>query len=384
MQSNQSAVPMRRWAIGICGVMLAIIAAGGLAYSLAMSQPELTPLAPGTKVVSLAGMGDSNTHSFQDSISLSAARNERGGPLRARTFQWGEVIARLRPNEVDQGPWGAWGVSGAKLAALDLFGLPVGRAPRKEDYFYNFANNGAPCKYLMETRQRQAPRLVALMDRSPERWVQGVVVIRMGIGEMAGVLDHVAKDPAAPELRAAIQACTGTLARTVDLIHRSHPSTHIVLVSPFNDTHDAANLDRWQSAVEVANIEQAYAAWDAALQRIVAASPQTVSVFNDRAWFASQWGGRGPQGKPDYRTVTVGKLNVTHSLGNEPTHSMLADDHNGLVWNVLWAQAMTRHLHDVAKLPVTPITDAEVARFVESLTSTEGAGKVERPASPGG
>lgn len=369
MQSQESVVTRRRWVIAIAGMMLAIIAAGGLAYSQALIQPEITEWAPGFKMVSLAGMGDSNTHSFQDSISLSADRNERGGPLKPRTFQWGEVIARLRPNEVDQGPWTKWGVSGAALAALDLIGLPVGRAPRKEDYLYNFANNGAPCKNLMETRQRQAPRLVALMDKSPERWEQGAVVIRMGIGEMARVLDRVAKDPAAPELQAAIQACTSTIAQTVELIHSTHPATHIVLVGPFNDTHDALNLPRWQSTSEVVNIEQAYEAWDAALKRIVASNPKTVSFFDDRAWFAGQWGGRGPKGKPDYQTVTIGNLEVTHSLGNEPSNSMLADDHNGLVWNVLWAQAMTRHLHDVAKLPVTPITETEVARFVASLTT---------------
>jgi hypothetical protein len=48
---------------------------------------------------------------------------------------------------------------------------------------------------------------------------------------------------------------------------------------------------------------------------------------------------------------------------------MLGDDHNGMVWNVLWAQSLVQHLHDVVNLPVTPISDEEVQRFVRTLTS---------------
>jgi len=46
----------------------------------------------------------------------------------------------------------------------------------------------------------------------------------------------------------------------------------------------------------------------------------------------------------------------------------LGDHHAGLVYNTLWAQSMTRLLHDRLGLAVTPIRDDEVVRFVEALT----------------
>ena len=141
-----------------------------------------------------------------------------------------------------------------------------------------------------------------------------------------------------------------------------------MLVGVFEDSHDASNVGRWQSAREIDNIARMCDEFDDGLRAIAAANPG-VSVFDDRAWFRQAWGGRDAQGRPAYKTVAIGPtLRVRHAMGDAPTNSMLGDDHNGLVWNVLWAQALVRHLHDVAGLPVTPIRDDEVERFVRSLT----------------
>ncbi|MEJ7687647.1 MAG: hypothetical protein WKG52_11990 [Variovorax sp.] len=130
--------------------------------------------------IPLAVLGDSNSHSYQDQISFPADSKERGGARRPQTFQWTEVLARMRGHELDLGPWVTWGRPGLVARAREWVGLPGGRAPKKQDYRYNFANSGAACKNLMKGRFRQAPRLVALMDEEPERWKRGVVVMRIG------------------------------------------------------------------------------------------------------------------------------------------------------------------------------------------------------------
>lgn len=321
---------------------------------------------PKIEKISMAVIGDSNSLSYQD--SLSHPPQGRGGIYHDRTLQWGEVIARLRGDQVDPGPWEVSGVSNPRLRWLDSLGIQVTRAPRKEDYRFNFANNAADCEQLMVTRRRQIPRLVRMMDEDPQRWQRGVVVIRIGLANLARVIDIQAATPDAPAVHAQLQGCFQRFRESITLIRRRHPETHIVLVGLFEDSHDAANLDRWQSAREISNIARMFDMFDDGLRTIVAQVPNT-SFFDDRAWFRGLWGSRDAQGRPAYKTVAIGpKLRVTNSLGDAPTNAMLGDDHNGLVWNVLWAQALVRHLHDVAKMPVTPIGDDEVERFVRSLT----------------
>ncbi|MBS0454276.1 MAG: SGNH/GDSL hydrolase family protein [Proteobacteria bacterium] len=316
--------------------------------------------------IPLAAIGDSNTLSYQDSISHPP--QARGGALRKRTLNWGEVIDRLRGNQVDQGPWEISGVSNPRLRLLDTFGIPVSRAPRKEDFRYNFANNGAGCDELMVTRRRQIPRLVDMMDEDPQRWEHGVVVIRIGLANLAGVMGIQAATPQAPAVLAQVDGCLERFREAMKLIRKHHHQTHVVLVGLFEDSNDASNLEHWQSAREINNIARMFDMFDNGLRDIVAHDPNA-SFFDDRAWFRGLWGSRDAQGKPAYRTVAIGPtLRVTNTIGDTPDNAMLADDHNGLVWNVLWAQAMVRHLHDVAKLPVTPIGDDEIERFLRPLT----------------
>jgi hypothetical protein len=58
--------------------------------------------------IRFAVLGDSDSQSFHDSLTL-ADPSLRGGPYRATTWQWTEVLARLRGDQIDSGEWGAWG-----------------------------------------------------------------------------------------------------------------------------------------------------------------------------------------------------------------------------------------------------------------------------------
>jgi hypothetical protein len=353
------------------GTALAIMLCTAIGWGLLRWGDGLPDEARGRSVpaaaIPLAILGDSNSHSYQDRLSFPEASGERGGSNQARTFQWGEILARLRGDEFDLGPWVRWGHSGVVPRVFDLLGLPVGRAPRKEDYLHNFAHSAMGCNELTQGKFRQAPRLVALMDRDPAHWRQGVVVIRSGLGDWSAHLAEQASDPQAPVLNAVIERCTQRIRESVRLIHAGHPDTRIVVVGVSNEAADPLQFDRWQSARESRNIVTALGRLNAALRAMAEAEPRTI-FFDDDAWVQDHWGGRDADGKPAYRTLTVGgTLQVSNTMGDAPTHAILQDDHAGLVYNALWAQSLVARLREGFGLPLTPISDADVARFVLPL-----------------
>jgi len=319
--------------------------------------------------IALAVLGDSSSHSYQDSLSFPPGSADRGGTFRARTFQWTEVLARLRGNELNPGPWVRWGQPGHVAWLRGAIGLYAGRTPRKEDYLYNFASSGAPCGSLMGGalhRLGQAPQLVELMDHHPGRWRRGVVVIRIGNNDWSAVLDDQARDPKAPKVRAAAAYCVEQIADAVRLIHARHPNTHILLVGVDNEMNEPGAFDKYRSAVAVANIQAAFDDFNARLREL-AGTDARLGFFDLGAWFGNLWGKREPDGTPKYRAVVVGReLRVTNTIGDEPNNAVLADDHAGLVWNALWAQSLVMRLREGFGLPLTLITDDELVRFVSA------------------
>ncbi len=313
--------------------------------------------------VPLAVIGDSDSHSYQDRLSFPEGTAKRGGRYRRTTLQWDEVLARLRGRQLDLGPWGEYGTS-ARIAGLGhQLGLRL-RAPRKQDYRNNFAVSGQGCDGLM-AGYRQVPALIALMDEDPAAWRDGIVVIRIGVNDfgMAGQLDALARDPAAPQVQALVAACARAIGASIAAIHAHHPATRIVLVGIFDNAHWPRYLDRWRSPRQLANIERGLNVFDHALLRKAQADPR-VAFFDDRVWFAARWGGRGPDGRPAYRPVTLGGLRVENREGDSPGNAVLADGHAGLVWNALWAQSLVVLLNARFGLGITPIRDEEIAALL--------------------
>lgn len=354
--------PVRRrapWLLGAAA--LAVLAVAGGAASLAQKA------APATGPVPMAVLGDSNTHSYQDSISFPPGSGLRGGPFHDRTFQWTEVLARLRAGVIDPGPWEVVGQNRvvAQLGAwADVAGA---RSPRKQDYRYNFASSGAGCGALTAGVHRQVQPLLDTMGQDPARWRQGVVILRIGLVQMAdpAFLDALSRNPSAAAEQRVVDQCLQQVGRAVRMIRGAHAQTHIVLVGIFDDSNDPINFERWHSRAALDNIARGLDRYDAGL-RDLAAGTTNVSFFDDRAWFRDLWGGRGPDGKPAYRELKIGdRLTVTLALGDAPSHALVGDDHWGLAVNAKWAQAMSRHLASVG-LPVRPIDDGEVRRFVEA------------------
>ncbi|GAB7525413.1 SGNH/GDSL hydrolase family protein [Paraburkholderia sp. 2C] len=321
--------------------------------------------APPSGRIRFAVLGDSDSQSYHDTQLLSNP-SARGGAWRATTWQWTEVLARLRGDQLDLGEWGTWG-SGKYRARFDRVLGVVARTPPKDDYRYDFAVSGAWCNQLLGTPQRQAVNLVNLMDSEPQAWQGGIVLIRIGINDVGGhgVLDELARDPTASHPMSLINGCVEAIGETVALIHKRHPQTNVVLVGVLSNADWAVEFDSWQSAQAIANIDAGMDVFDNGLRKIAAAN-RHVYFLDDRAWFRSLWGARDEQGRPLYKTVRLSPgWAVTNSSGDDPHNSVLSDGHAGVVWNTLWAQHLVASLNAAFGLHLTPITDAEVAGFLE-------------------
>lgn len=336
-----------------------------------MSEPRpierILGMPPAGKPLSMAVLGDSDSHSYQDRVFFPEGTSDRGGAMRKYTLQWTEVLERTRGASIDQGEWGEWGTRGLIARAQRLVGLPPGRS-RKQDFRYNFAISGAVCGGLMFDERAQARALVRLMDLEPQRWVNGVVVIRLGGNPLARAvtLDKFARDPHDPASSATLEMCVEDIRLAVRHIHATHPRTRVVLVGIFDNSHWGIYHDRWQSPSQLKNIASALDRYDEALRVLERTDPR-VAFFDDRSWFDQRWGGRDPlTGRPAYREVAVGKaLRVKNKLGDELDSACIADGHSGTVWNALWAQTLVEFLNARFGFAIKPIGDGELYEVID-------------------
>lgn len=316
-----------------------------------------------TQPIRLAILGDSDSQAYQDTVSFPAGSPWRGGEHRPQTWQWSEILAQLRGDQLDLGPWGVWGAPQTLALLQDATGLG-GRSPRKMDHQYNFAQSGAGCDALV--RYRMARRLVQLMDQAPQAWLDSIVVIRIGINDLGTreALQALSADPMDHQVQARIAFCIAQHTQAIGLIHAHHPRARIVLVGLFNNMDWPPYAALWQTAQARTHIRQGLAVFNTALQRL-AAQDSRLAYFDDEAWFASHWGTRDAQGHPAYHTVNPDGLHpTTHSQGDALTHATLADGHAGTVWNLLWTQALIDLINQRVNTRILPLADTELARFV--------------------
>jgi hypothetical protein len=336
--------------------------------------------------IALAVIGDSDSQGFQDLIDRRDRPIPRGGPYHGSTFQWTEVLASLRGDRLDLGEWDVHGMPAWTARVLEWTGLDGAvsswgwevRAPRKRDHRYNFAASGEGCTALFGGRSRQVPRLLRLMDEDPARWRTGIVVIKIGgndFGNGAAQLDLLAKDPAAPSVRAKMDYCIDEIRQAVGTIRQAHPGTRIVLGGVFDNADWERYFDRWQSPLLLTNISKGLDHFDHALQAIAAADPR-IAFFSDRRWFDALWGSRDNDGRPRYRVFRLGPdVAVSNSRGDAPWNTTLDDGHAGLVWNAKWAQSLVDLIDARFDALVPAITDEELLRFVRATGVSQSTAK---------
>ncbi|MBT9597541.1 MAG: SGNH/GDSL hydrolase family protein [Vitreoscilla sp.] len=354
-------------AVGLA-LLLAVAVAVALAYG---GVGRARQGARAAQAVPIGILGDSDSQSYQGRIPIGSPGTSAGGAFHATTLQWPEVLARLRPGQVDLGEWGVWGLPRWLSMARVRDGLALRwRGPRKEDYRHNLAWPSG-CDDLNERPWRQTQRLVDIMDEDPEAWRRGVVVIRIGVNDFGKEsLDLLAVDSTSPSVHGQMQACVRQIREAVRLIRQRHVDTRIVVVGIFNNVHWPEYLARFQAPDALRRIDDGLDAFDNALRSFAGEQPG-VAFFDDRAWFSKHWGGRDPAGQPAYRTVVIGDvLQVTNTAGDAPSNSVIANGHAGLVWNVLWVQELVGLLRSALQVPIDPVTDDEVRAFVAALLRT--------------
>ncbi|WP_433704309.1 GDSL-type esterase/lipase family protein [Paraburkholderia sacchari] len=374
--------------VAVCGTMtLAGLIAARLAVPSLLRSPSAAIAAGAAGAAGPAGasgrirfavLGDSDSQSYHDTLMLGDP-GARGGPWRATTWQWTEVLGRLRGDQIDLGKWGAWGTGKYRAYFDEAFGV-LARTPPKDDYRYNFAVSGATCNQLMGHPLREAIRLVDLMNTEPQAWRGGIVLIRIGINDIGAhdVLDELSGDRNAARPRALVDGCIKEIGAAVALIRAHHPDTYIVLVGVLSNADWSAEFDNWQSARQMANIDAGMDLFDDGLRKLAAANPH-VHFLDDRAWFRSLWGTRDPQGRPHYKTVHLSPgWAITNTSGDDPHNAVVSDSHAGVVWNVLWTQHLVASLNAALGLHIKPITDAEVIAFLQPsfAESTQSASRV--------
>jgi hypothetical protein len=317
--------------------------------------------------VSFGVLGDSDSHAYHDELKFADNPAARGGALRQRTWQWTEVLAHLRADQLDPGPWGVWGTRFRRLSVLrDALGLD-GRFPVKQDYLFNQAYSGAVCDNLNGTQTDQTGRLLTAMRRAPERWQNGIVLIRIGTNDFGkqDSLEDLSRSPDAAEPVALMDACLREIRTTVQRLRAPYPGLRIVLVGIFNNAEWEKFHALWQTPQAQANIHQGLTRFDQGLRAIAQGDPHTL-FLDDQAWFAALWGSRMPSGKPVYKTVRFGeRFEVRNTGGDEPHNATLRDGHAGTVWNALWAQSLVAQLNAHFGLSIKPLQTDELVHFVD-------------------
>lgn len=302
-------------------LLLAIIAA-------ACSAP------PAGSGLPVAVLGDSDSHSYHDSVNGLA----RGGPNSERTFNWLEVWERLRPDEIDPGPFIRAGDSRLIAVLKESVGAPT-RTPAKLDYLYDYAWSGARCPSLIDAWPEQAKRFLGRLAAEPARWADGLVVIRIGINDFAQG-EHLRLWARAPEAASApVEACLDAIARTVAAI-RAKSGVHIALVGVARD-YDTPFAPL--SAAEIARAEPPLARFDAGLEALAASDPRIVFI-DDFSWFETRFGARA-RGTLAEATV-VGGLALANASGDAADRLHTSDGHPGAVASGLFLQHFIRRLND--------------------------------------
>lgn len=324
---------------------------------------------PAHAAMPLAVLGDSDSHGYQDTLSFPPGSDKRGGIQRAHTLQWTEVLARLRGDHLDLGPREVTGMPGWQARFWRLL-REAPRAPRKLDHRHNFAISGVGCRHLVEGHAAQVPALRALIAADPQRWRRGIVVIRVGINDLGTreVLDRVAAGDRI-EADRRIERCQQSTALAVDQLLGEQPGLRIVLIGLFDNAHWAPQHQRWQDPSALARLDAHAERFDAGLRRI--AADRGALFFSDRDWFRARWGGRDGEGRPAYRTLTLGGWRIGNSQGDAAQHATLADGHAGTLWNALWADALIELLNDNGLNPPVPnLTQAEILSLLPAPSDT--------------
>lgn len=306
-------------------------------------------------------LGDSDSHSYRDSyIGI-----HRGGKYHDVTFQWTEILARLRPADVDLGPFGYWGTRGTFFRIRKLLGL-YARMPRKQDFEYNFAFSGAKCDTLApHSYLKQSYNAITLIDKNPAYWSNGLVIIRIGIndiGQWPQLKKYIAGN-ITPQIKKPIQNCIARIRDAVSLIRMHQSSVKIILLGIMDNSN-------WPPIMPLddvghRNINKVLDIYDNGLRSIARTDPNILFV-EDRKWVEKTIGYWNTKQHIGFREINLGgKTNITNTKGNRPTNIILNDEHSSTVLNGLWVRHLFHKINNHFGTGFTPLLNSEIADLVD-------------------
>lgn len=324
-----------------------VLTAAALATSAASSPVG----AAAREAIPVAVLGDSDSHSYRDALNGVA----RGGANHARTFNWLEVWARLRPEEIDPGPFARAGEARSLAGLKALIGRPA-RAPRKDDYLYNYAWSGAGCASLRRKWPQQTRWLLARLKSDPARWARGLVVIRIGVNDFGqgAHLAALARDPHAMD--GAIDSCLGEVDATVAAIRAVSPAA-IALIGIAHDYETPLAGPEIVPDAALAAVAAALARFDDGLMEI-AAGDRCIAFAGDRAWLTRRFGTRA-DGSARAAAAIAG-LVVRNAVGDGAEFLHTADGHDGTIASGLFLQDFIAALDARLGWSLTPPSDEEI------------------------
>jgi hypothetical protein len=307
--------------------------------------------------VPIAVLGDSDSRSYRDRVDGV----RRGGDFHPVTFQWTELLAALRPEEVDLGAFGAWGQRGVVARLRDRLGLAA-KTPKKEDFLYNFALSGSTCSSLSRDWPWQARWATRFLEADPERWASGLVVIKVGVNDL-GQISHLktfARVELTPSVLATIDGCASSLDEVVHRI-RAVSSVAILAVGIADDSSWPADEVPALTPTEVARIRSVLNRFDQEMVKVIS-GVEGAAFMDDRAWYYDNWPDRDPMGEPRTASVSLGGvIGVTNTRGDRPTNLLLQDGHAGTVANGLWLRGLIRPVNDSFGCGISPPLLSEIA-----------------------
>ena len=336
-------------------IMAAVLVGAVLLGKLSLSETSQSVSPQGA--LPIAVLGDSDSHSYRDHLKGI----ERGGAYNDRTFSWLEGWHRLRPEEIEPGAFEESG-SGRKLAMVQAFFGQSPRVPPKLDYAYNYALSGATCSTLQREWPEQGRWLQTRLQNEPERWNDGLIVIRIGVNDF-GLPSHLAQwaeDPATGE--AVVDGCLDDIAAMVTALRDASPA-YIALVGvshdynlPLVDYDYGLKLDKDFSQQELDNVIAVIDRFDQGLARQADGDPR-ITFIQGGQWYPPHFGSRRDGIRPD---AAIGGVRIVNAIGDSPDHLVTEDCHFGTIASGLFLQGAIRQLNEAFALGLTPITDEEL------------------------
>ncbi|MFV1872008.1 MAG: hypothetical protein ACMZ64_01605 [Oleiphilus sp.] len=315
-----------------------------------------------SSAIPIAVLGDSDSHSYRDKFDNKA----RGGEYHDVTFNWPALWDRFRSDEVNLGRFDEWGES-YRLARIKYWlGLPA-RAPKKLDFEYNYAVSGLRCESLLASWPYQAKWLIQRLQRSPEFWQKGIVIIRIGVNDLGSTEQLIRWSKTGLDEMASktVSSCTKHISETIEAILTAHPTIKVTVMGMCRSCNLTDTYKVWPDIENIQNRDAVMSAYDQDLEGF-ASNQQRVLFIDDVQWLKQRYGDRYSE-TMSFETKLAEQVDIYSKAGDHPSNLILSDLHSGTVYNAFWLNNLIGQMNNGFDLRLTPINEKDVLSVIEPV-----------------